>query len=244
MKPRFLSRMAAVAMLMGPLGAALVSEPAAAQHYQYRVAPAEEGRILGMSLNSNGGIQPGATLSVRVNATPGARWANVALGNSGVRVRLAEQRPGEYIGTHLITRGERIDPRGVMTVRAGWGEGPVAAAFNFPPAFQALASSTLNAPEVESFSMWPRNDLDSGQVVRFRVEGTPGAEARLNVPGVVRGLPLREVRPGVYVGRYTVQADDDPDAFDDARVMLRSGDQRVVVRLGESRAQYGYGYGR
>jgi hypothetical protein len=131
-----------------------------------------------------------------------------------------------------------------MTVRAGWGEGPVAAAFNFPPAFQALARSTLTAPEVESFAMWPKDDLDAGEVVRFRVQGTPGADARLNIPGVVRGLPLTEVRPGVYVGRYTIRAGDDLEAFDDARVVLRSGNQRVIVRLGEARQQYGYGYSR
>lgn len=242
MKPLFIRRVVAVAMLLGPLGGALVSEPAAAQHYQYRIAQAEGGQISNMSLNSNGGLRPGATLSLHVYATPGARWANVTLGDGGVRVRLAEQRPGEYFGTHRIERGERIDPDGVMTVRAGWGEGPVAVTFNFPLAFQALARSTLTQPEVDSFAMWPRNNLDPGEVVRFRVAGTPGAEARLNVPGVVRGLPLMEVRPGVYVGRYTIRAHDDPEAFEDARVVLDSGDQRVVVRIGDARDQYGYGH--
>lgn len=244
MNPRFVRRMAAITLSIAPLGAAFVSQPAAAQHYQYRIAQPESGQISNMSLNSDRGLQPGATLRVHVYATPGARWANVTLGDSGARVRLAEQRPGEYLGTHLIQRGESIDPDGVMTVRAGWGEGPVAVSFNFPPAFQALARAPLPAPEVESFSMSPRNNLDAGDVLRFRVEGTPGAQATLDVPGVIRGLPLREVRPGVYVGRYTIRVDDDLDAFDDARVVMRSGNQRKVVRFGETQEQYGYGYGR
>lgn len=244
MNPRLVRRMAAIAVWLAPLGAAFVSQPAAAQHYQYRTVQPETGQISNMSLNSDRGLQPGATLRLQVYATPGARWANVILGEGGVRVRLAEQRPGEYLGTHLIERGERIDPSGLMTVRAGWGEGPVAVSFNFPPAFQALARATPPAPEVESFSMSPRNNLDTGDVLRFRVEGTPGVQATLNVPGVVRGLPLREVRPGVYVGRYTIRADDDLDAFDDARVVLRRGNQRTAVRVGEAQEQYGYGYGR
>lgn len=49
---------------------------------------------------------------------------------------------------------------------------------------------------------------------------------------------------GVCVGRYTIRVDDDLDAFDDARVVMRSGNQRKVVRIGESEEQYGYGYGR
>ena len=46
-------------------------------------------------------------------------------------------------------------------------------------------------------------------------------------------IPLREVKPGLYVGEYTVRRRDDPDAFRDAQAMLRNGDQRVTVSLGE-----------
>ena len=76
---------ATAAMLLAPLGAALVAQPAAAQsHRHYRVA--DQGRVTNMSVNSNAGLAPGATLRLQVYATPGARWASVALGGSGVRV--------------------------------------------------------------------------------------------------------------------------------------------------------------
>lgn len=236
----FIRKLAAVAVMLVPTGAALLAQPAAAQHREYRYAQADEGHIARMSLFSNAGLRPGATLRVHVFATPGARWASATLGES--RVRLVEQRPGEYFGTHVIRSGERIDPTELVTIRAGWGEGPVAAEFAYPPSFQALASPA--APAVERVAMWPRENLGAGDVVRFRVEGSPRAEVRVNVPGVVRGLPLREVRPGVYVGRYTIRHRDDPDAFGDARIVLRSGSERVVVRVEEGQDRYGYGYGR
>ena len=243
MTPVSIRKIAAAAVLLAPLGAAIVAQPAAAQHNQYRFAQAEPGQIVNMSLDSSAGLRPGATLRLNVYATPGARWANATLGDSGLRIRLVEHRLGQYVGTHLIERGERIDPNGVITVRAGWGEGPVAVGFHYPTAFQALARETFTAPSVEAFAMSPRNDFGPGEVVRFRVEGTPRAEVRVNVPGVVR-LPLREVRPGVYVGRYIVRDDDDPEAFNDARVVLRSGNERVVVRVDEAQERHGYGYGR
>jgi hypothetical protein len=247
MKPVFRKHVAAAMMLLAPLGAAvLVAQPAAAQNYQYRVAEPEQGRITSMTLNSDGGLRPGATLRVQVAASPEARWANVQLGNSGVRIPLREVSPGEYVGTHVIRRGERIDPTQLMTARAGWGEGPVQLAFNFPPSFQALAMGAAPAPAsvvVNSFTMTPTEELEPGQVVRFRLEGTPRARAFVTIPDVAQSVPLREVRPGVYVGSYTIRRSDDTDSFDEARAVLRSGNQRVEVNANESQ-HLGYGYGR
>jgi hypothetical protein len=230
----------AAAMLLVPMGAALVAQPAAAQYVQ------QQGRITNMSINSSAGVNPGATLRVQVYATPGAEWMSVALGDSGVRVRMREQARGEYVGSHVVRRGERIDPRQRMMVRAGWGEGPVTLSFNYPPSFQALAMgagpATGNAV-VESFAMTPAGRIEPGETLRFRLEGTPGARASVNIPDVIRALPLREVRPGVYVGRYTVRQGDDPRAFSDARAVLRSGNQRVSAQL-DAGGRYGYGYGR
>ena len=238
----FIHKLAAVAVMLAPAGAALVAQPAAAQHPQYRHAPSDVGQIARMSLYSDAGLRPGATLRVHVFATPGARRASATLGDS--RIRLVEQRPGEYFGTHVVRAGERIDPSHVVTILADWGDRPVAAEFTYPSSFRALASAVQPGPAVERVSMLPREDLRTGDVLRFRVEGTPGADVRVNVPGVLRGLQLQETRPGVYVGRYTIQRDDDPDAFADARVVLRRGNDRVTVRVEEVQDRYGSGYGR
>jgi hypothetical protein len=236
MKATLRKNVAAAMLLLAPVGVALVAQPAAAQNApQYRVAQVENGRITNMSVNSDAGLSPGATLRVQVYGTPDARWANATLGDSGVRIALRERAPGEYVGTHVIRRGERIDPRKAVTVHAGWGEGPVAVAFDYPPSFQALAMGAAPASQlaVSAFTMSPADDLEPGQVLHFRVEGTPGAQVAVNVPQVVRHLPLREVRPGLYVGRYTLRGRDDPDAFRDAEVILRSGNQRMAAHVAQ-----------
>jgi len=240
MTTKLRKQVAAAMIVLAPLGAALVAQPAAAQHApQYRVAQAAPGRITNMALNSNAGLSPGATLHLQIVGTPDARWATATLGDSGVRVALRERAPGEYVGTHVIRRGERIDPRQAVTVRAGWGEGPVAVVFDYPPSFQALAMGGPAAAAVESFVMSPSRDLQAGDVLHFRVEGTPHARASVDVPQVVRDLPLREVRPGVYMGRYTLRRQDDPEAFRQARVVLRNGSQQAEARLNRGE-RYGY----
>jgi hypothetical protein len=240
MKATLRKTAAASLMVLAPLGAVLVAQPAAAQ-YTARVATAPvaqtQGTIRNMALNSDGGLRPGATLRVQVYATPGARWANVMLGDD-IRVPLRERAPGEYVGTHVIRRSEHIDPTRLMTVHAGWGDRPVTLAFNYPPSFQALAMGAAPAmanAQVDRFAMWPRHsdELDTGSVVHFRVEGTPHARAWVNVPDTVRWLPLTETRPGEYVGEYRIRDRDDPDAFRNAQAILRSGDQRVVADLGD-----------
>ena len=233
MKATLRKNAVAALMVIAPLGAVLVAQPAAAQ-YTARVAQTQ-GQIRNMSLNSDGGLRPGATLRVEVHATPGARWANASLGDN-VRVPLRERAPGEYVGTHVIRRSEHIDPTRLMTIRAGWGGGPVQLAFNYPASFQALAMGAAPmSAEVNSFAMWPRDrdELDRGSVVHFRVQGTPNARVAVNVPDTVRWLPLTETRPGQYVGEYRIRGRDDPDAFRNAHAILRSGDQRVTVSLGD-----------
>ena len=232
MKSALYSKVSAAVFLLAPLGIATVSLPAAAQ--QYRVAPSRQGTIAGLTVDSDSGLQPGSTLRIAVRATPGARWAALSLSDD-VKVPLRERAPGEYVGSYVIRRGDRIDPTRQMMLRAGWGEGPVVAAYNYPAAFQSRAMGAAPASAmVNNFAMWPRSErLDPGRVVHFRVEGTPNARAAVRVPGVVNWLPLREERPGLYVGSYLVRQSDDLDAFDDATAVLRVGDQRVMAHVDE-----------
>ena len=234
MKRTLQGKVATAVLLLAPLVVATVAQPAAAQQPQYRVAESRQGTISGMTIDSDSGLRPGSTLRISVRATPGARWANLALSDD-VRVPLRERAPGEYVGSYVIRQRDRIDPTSQMMLRAGWGEGPVAVAYNYPPAFrtQAMgnAPATANA-EVSNFAMWPRGDrMEPGRVVHFRVEGTPNARAAVRVPGVIDRLELREERPGMYVGSYTIRRQDDINAFADAAAVLRTGDQRVVAHL-------------
>lgn len=220
----------AAALLLLPMSAVLVAEPAAAQQ---RAVVAQPG-IHSMALNSNAGLAPGATLRVQLYASPGARTASVALGSSGVRISLHEQSGGNYVGSHTIRRGEYVDPLQVMTARATYrGDHIVSQGFTFPPAFQALAmgAAPAVAPEIQRFVVRGANRIVPGRELRFRLVGAPGAEASVRIPGVVRDVDLTEIRPGVYRGSYTVRRADDLDAFDRAIAILRSGNQRTTARV-------------
>jgi hypothetical protein len=216
---------AAALMLLAPLGVALTASPAAAQHAVVAPQPA----IRTLAATADHGLMPGSTLRLHLVATPGANWAEVALGNSGVRVALREQSPGNYVGSHTVRPFDRIDPFERMTARVGYGGFLATLSFPYPPSFQPPSAGP--APVIERFVMNPRGRLEPGRELRFRLVGAPGADAWMDIPGVVRGLDLQEVRPGVYEGRYTVRRRDDPNAFHRATATLQRGNQRATARV-------------
>jgi hypothetical protein len=70
--------------------------------------------------------------------------------------------------------------------------------------------------------------FDRSGEVRFRLNGTPGATAWVEVPGVTRA-PLAETRPGLYEGRYLIRGRDDRRAFERAVATVQIGGQRVTA---------------
>lgn len=221
----------AAAMLLLPLAAATVAQPAEAQQRAVVAQPA----IRALTLNSSAGLAPGAVLRVQLAATPGADTPSVTLGSSGVRVALREQGPGRYVGTHTIRRSDRIDPLQRITARAGYGSRTIAQNFSYPVAFQALAmggpAAAVPAPAIERFSVSPQGRIVPGRELRFRLVGAAGGNAWLDIPGVVNGVDLKETRRGVYEGSYTVRRRDDLDAFDRAVATLRIGGERATARV-------------
>jgi hypothetical protein len=87
------------------------------------------------------------------------------------------------------------------------------------------------APLIERFAVTPRGRLAPGRELRFRVDGVPGGNAWLDIPGVVSGIELRETRRGHYEGAYTIRRRDDLSAFDRAVATLKVGNQRATARV-------------
>ena len=222
---------ALAALLLAPVAATLVVQPAHAA--PARVAAATP-QVTNMSLNSDAGLTPGATLRMQVQATPNARRATLTLGDGGPTVQLRQQSPGTYSGSYVVRRSDRIDPTTLMTARATFRDRTYSRQFNFPPSFQALATmgaAPAPSPTIERFVMRPMGRLEPGRELRFRLVGAPGGDAWMDIPGVIRGVDLTEVRPGVYEGTYTVRRRDDLDAFRGAVATLRNGNQRATARV-------------
>ncbi|MGV3571363.1 MAG: hypothetical protein ACO1PB_12250 [Ramlibacter sp.] len=227
----------AAALLLLPVSAAFLAPAAVAQQ---RVQPA----VYEAALNASAGLSPGSTLWLRVTATPTARNVSVTLGQSGVRVALREQSPGAYTGNYTVRTTDRIDPRQLLVIRVDLNGEVVTRNFTYPPAFQALAMTpppavgnvgnvpnVAVAPVIERFEVKPGGRLVPGRVLEFTLKGQPKANASLEIPGVIRDLDLKETRPGVYRGSYTIRRADDLRAFDSAVATLRRGPLRTTAKL-------------
>jgi hypothetical protein len=225
---------AAALMLLAPVAATLVAQPAAAQQRAVVAQPS----IVTMSLNADAGLSPGSTLRLQVTATRNAKRASVTLGDGGVVVPLQQTAAGTYTGSYVVRRADRIDPTQLMTARVTFGDRVYARQFNFPSGFQAqamgaapAAAPATHAAAIERFVMRPVGRLEPGRELRFRLHGMPGADAWLDIPGVISGVDLAETRPGVYEGSYTVRRRDNPDAFRNAIATLRNGNQRATAKV-------------
>ena len=226
----FLKSTALAALLLAPVAMTFTAQPVQAQTRAAAAAP----QVTNMSLNSDSGLSPGATLRLQVYATPNARRASVTLGQNGPTVALRQQTAGNYTGSYVVRRSDRIDPTTQMTARVTFGNRNYSRQFDFPPSFQALATmgaAPAQAPGIERFVMRSGGRLEPGRELRFRLVGAPGGDAWLDIPGVIRGVDLSEVRPGVYEGSYTIRRRDDLDAFRNAVATLRSGNQRATARV-------------
>ena len=132
MKVQLRSTVAAM-MLLVPVAASFVAQPAAAQ--QRAAAPS----ITQMALNSDAGLSPGATLRVQVVGSPNASSGSLTLGDSGISIPLRQQSAGSYTGSYVIRRVDRIDPTQLLTARLTVNGNTFSRQFNYPTAFQALA---------------------------------------------------------------------------------------------------------
>lgn len=105
----------------------------------------------------------------------------------------------------------------------------------------ALPSSAMAqpaAPEVRSLAVDADAGLDAGSHLRFRLVGTPRVQASVRLRGVRDNIALREVEPGVYVGRYTLKRTDRVGPDTDVRAVLRRGNRTALANfeLGASMA--------
>jgi hypothetical protein len=100
-----------------------------------------------------------------------------------------------------------------------------------PAAAQPRGAVVAPAALIERFVVRPMGRVQAGEELRFRLSGAPGGRAWVDIPGVVGGLALQEIRPGVYEGSYTVRRRDDLDAFARSVATLQSGSQRASARV-------------
>lgn len=85
-------------------------------------------------------------------------------------------------------------------------------------------------PVIERFATIPVPRLEPGRELRYLVNGTPGGEASVAIPGVTAAVAMRETGPGYYEATYRVQPGDNLQAFGDAVVTLRVAGETATLR--------------
>ncbi len=119
----------------------------------------------------------------------------------------------------------RTDPR---TVTTGLRNNVVSLFLMLPCAFAVLsapATAMAQDAQVELRSLLVSSDggLQPGARLTFRVAGTPRATVVVRLQGVKGTIPLRELSPGLFIGRYTVKRGDRIAENSEVRANLRVG---------------------
>jgi hypothetical protein len=114
---------------------------------------------------------------------------------------------------------------------------PIAAAMVATPAVaqpsqngRVAANAQGQSPVIERFTVRALS-VEPGRDMRFRVLGSPGANAQVDIPKVVQNVRLREVQPGVYEGSYTIRLRDDLSEIDRAVATLRNCPMTTTARI-------------
>ena len=95
---------------------------------------------------------------------------------------------------------------------------------------RVTTTAAVQSPVIERFSVRALS-IEPGREMRFRLLGSPGAKADVDIPQVVQNVPLREVQPGVYEGGYTIRLRDDLSEIDRAVATLRKGPVTTTARI-------------
>ncbi|MDP3828396.1 MAG: Ig-like domain-containing protein, partial [Polaromonas sp.] len=95
-----------------------------------------------------------------------------------------------------------------------------------PPAPVAAAGL-----KIDRFTVAPVDKIEPGAELRFTLNGAPGGTAEFDIPGVINNVAMREVRPGVYEGAYTIRRLDNLAPSRPVVATLRIGDRAVTSTL-------------
>lgn len=107
----------------------------------------------------------------------------------------------------------------------------VSASAQASPEASVLLAQQASAPQIDQFTVKPVDRLAPGTELVFTLEGTPSAKASLTIGGIARNLPMREVEPGVYEGRYTIRSQDQLSDTTVVRANLAVDNRISSVRL-------------
>ena len=95
-------------------------------------------------------------------------------------------------------------------------------------------ATTVTAPRIRGFEVDEIRRLVPGNELTFKLYGTPGGRASLNIKGATRNLNMTEIDPGEYEGTYVIGTRDRITANSAVTANLRVGNLVTSGVLAES----------
>lgn len=217
-----------------PVVALLLAAPVSVMAQQY--SP----ELRSLQVSSDGGLSAGSDLQFSVEATPRAQ---VSLRVQGIQrnIVLKETARGVYTAEYTIKRQDRITGSSQIRATARLRNRSATGDYSFPTGFAGAPAVATPPPvavapppvalKIDRFAIAPVDRLEPGIELRFMLAGMPGAVATFSIPSVVDNVPMREVRPGVYEGSYTIRRLDNLAPSRPIVATLRMGDKAVTSNL-------------
>ncbi len=230
----------ALALAAHAPGAALIGTGAlalAAPAHAQRAAAAAQPQIDRLEVGSDAGLAPGAELELRLYGTPRGQASVRISAAKPINVVLKESPAGsgEYVAYYTIKRADGLAVG--QGVRATLKRGRLATTANYSIPSTAGAGTPPPSPaaglRIDRFTAAPVARLSPGTELIFTAQGAPGARGSFDIGGVASDIPLREIRPGVYEGRYTLRREDRMTAATPVVASLNAGGQVVRANLAQ-----------
>ncbi len=111
---------------------------------------------------------------------------------------------------------------------------PVAVPLAIPAVAMAQSASDIR---ISSLGVKQARRLRPGNVLPFRLSGTPGARVTLQISGATRTLQLNEVQSGEYAGDYTIRSRDRLTAGSTVTARLEKNGRATTATLSQSLQQ-------
>ncbi|MDI1239915.1 MAG: Ig-like domain-containing protein [Polaromonas sp.] len=185
-----------------------------------------------LQVGTDDGLRAGATLEFTVEGSPRGQ---VSLNVRGVprTIVLKETARGVYTGSYTLRRQDRITESSAIRATLKVRNRSIATNYTFPAgiARQDVAAAPPVGLKIDRFTVAPVDKLEPGAELRFTLNGAPGGTADFDIPGVINNVAMREVRPGVYEGAYTIRRLDNLAPSRPVVATLRVGDRAVTSTL-------------
>ena len=103
-----------------------------------------------------------------------------------------------------------------------------------PTTVAAQSGYQQAALAVTGFGVTPLEQLRPGEVLVFKLDGTPDSRVSLQISGATATLQMNEINPGRYEGEYTIRQRDRLAASSTVTARLEKNGQATTATLGQS----------